>query len=319
MQKMKLLACRSNEPLATKIASELHMDLTPIRIKDFPDTEIHVQLDDSVRGSHVFIIQSTSPPVNTNLMELLICADACRRASASHITAVVPYFGYGRQDHKTTGREPITAKLVADLMSTAGVDRIVSVDLHSSQIQGFFNQPMDHLTATSVLISFLKGRDLSNHVVVSPDVGRAKHCEKFTDLLGLKFVLAHKRRIGAKVKVVEIVGDVKGKTPILVDDLIASGSISNTVFALEELGASPAIVVATHPVFVDSFKDALFSYSSFIKEVIVTDTIEIPEEKRHLNLSIVSVSSMLAEVIRRIYKDQSVSQVYWDQNIHFPV
>ena len=254
-------------------------------------------------------------------MELLIIIDAMRRASADHITAVIPYYGYGRQDHKSTGREPLSARLVSDLLANAGADRIVSVDLHAPQIQGFFNKVSDHLTAVTTLASHLRQRDLSNAVIVAPDVGRAKLAEKYTDILGLPMVLMHKRRhgIGGSSATVEaVVGDIKGKKPIIIDDLIASGSIHQQADTLLEHGAEPAIISVTHPVLIGKAPELLSRPS--IEEVLVTNTIPVPQERRANGLiKVISIAPLLASAILRIHQRRSVSEVFTQQNLLFPV
>ncbi|RKY03567.1 phosphoribosylpyrophosphate synthetase [Candidatus Poribacteria bacterium] len=311
----RLFSGRANPELAEEVAEELGVKLGKIRIRTFPDTEVHAQVEESVRGTDVYIIQPTCPPVNDNLMELLIMIDAFRRASVRQITAVIPYYGYSRQDRKATGREPISARLVADLLVTAGVDRVVSVDLHTPQIQGFFKIPMDHLTALYTFVEYFKKKDLTNAVIVSPDVGRAKLAEKYASLLELPLVLMHKRRAGIcgdTVEVVEIVGDVKGKVPIVIDDIIASGSIINQVRRLREAGAEPAYLAITHPVLVGKSLEHL--RSDDVREVVVTNTIPIPDWKREKlgpKLKVLSIAPLLAKVIAKIHRHESVSEVFY--------
>jgi len=255
-------------------------------------------------------------------MELLIVMDALKRASARQITAVIPYFGYARQDHKSTGREPISAKLVANLLVSAGADRIISVDLHATQIQGFFDIPFDHLTALATLASYLKEKHVENGVIVSPDVGRAKFAEKYADLLELPMALMHKRRAGVggtdvEVKA-EIVGDVRGRTPIIIDDLIASGSIYKHADSLVAEGANPAYISITHPVLTDDSTQRLNRPS--IQEIVTTNTIPVPAEKQtDGKVSVLSIAPLLAEAILRIHKHKSVSKVFLDQQVIFPV
>ena len=320
---LRLFSGRSNPELSEEIAAILGVQLGAAKISTFNDTEIHVQLEESVRGADIFIIQSTGPPVNENLMELLVMIDACSRASARQVTAVIPYFGYARQDHKSTGREPITARLVADLLTAAGADRVIALDLHASQIQGFFNIPMDHLTSTSIIAHYFqeKGVNGSNTVLVSPDVGRAKLTEKYADLLGLPMVLSHKRRTGVgghDVRVVEIVGDVEGKTPIIIDDLISSGSVYQQAEALVERGANPAYIAVTHAVFVGPYVERLSSPA--IREIVVTNSLQVTGEKLlGGRVKVLSIAPLLATVISRVHLKQSVSKVFSDENIVFPV
>jgi ribose-phosphate pyrophosphokinase len=317
----RLFAGRSNPGLAEEIAAILGVELGRISISTFPENEVHVQIEESIRGTDIYLIQPTCQPVNDNLMELLITIDAMKRASAQQITAVVPYFGYARQDHKSTGREPISAKLVANLLTSAGANRVVAVDLHATQIQGFFDIPADHLTAVTTLTDYLKTKDIEKGVIVSPDVGRAKLAEKYMEILGFPLVLMHKRRSGVggrQVQVVEIVGDVAGRTPILVDDLIASGSIYQQADALVEAGANPAYISITHPVLVGQALERLNRPS--IQEVVATNTIPVPPEKRlGGKIKVLSIAPLLALAIGRIHQHRSVSQVFSEQKIIFPV
>jgi len=317
----KLFCGRANPDLGKEIAEILSVSLGKIRISTFADSEVHVQIDESIRGKDIYIVQSTCEPVNENLMELLVMLDAFRRASARQVTAIIPYYGYARQDHKSTGREPISAKLVADLITTAGANRVVSVDLHATQIQGFFNIPMDHLTAVSTLADYFKKNTLENAVIVSPDVGRAKLADKYTDLLHLPMALMNKRRRGvggSKVEFLEIVGDVEGKTPILIDDVIASGSIAKQAEELVKAGSKEVCLAITHPVLVGPAMERL--QSPAVKELIVTNTIPVPEEKRlGGKVKVLSIAPLLAKAIQRIHQNLSVSQVFIDEKILFPV
>lgn len=318
----RLFTGRANPELGKEIGSILGVELGKIAIATFPDSEIHVQIEESIRGADIYIVQPTCEPVNDNLMELLIVMDALKRASARQITAVIPYFGYARQDHKSTGREPISAKLVANLLASAGADRIISVDLHATQIQGFFDIPFDHLTALATLASYLKEKHVENGVIVSPDVGRAKFAEKYADLLELPMALMHKRRAGVggtdvEVKA-EIVGDVRGRTPIIIDDLIASGSIYKHADSLVAEGANPAYISITHPVLTDDSTQRLNRPS--IQEIVTTNTIPVPAEKQiDGKVSVLSIAPLLAEAILRIHKHKSVSKVFLDQQVIFPV
>tara|TARA_B100001105_G_scaffold92678_2_gene73753 strand:- start:834 stop:1829 length:996 start_codon:yes stop_codon:yes gene_type:complete len=318
----RLFTGRANPELGKEIGSILGVELGKIAIATFPDSEIHVQIEESIRGADIYIVQPTCEPVNDNLMELLIVMDALKRASARQITAVIPYFGYARQDHKSTGREPISAKLVANLLASAGADRIISVDLHATQIQGFFDIPFDHLTALATLASYLKEKHVENGVIVSPDVGRAKFAEKYADLLELPMALMHKRRAGVggtdvEVKA-EIIGDVRGRTPIIIDDLIASGSIYKHADSLVAEGANPAYISITHPVLTDDSTQRLNRPS--IQEIVTTNTIPVPAEKQiDGKVSVLSIAPLLAEAILRIHKHKSVSKVFLDQQVIFPV
>jgi ribose-phosphate pyrophosphokinase len=318
---LKFFCGRSNPELGEEIADALGTSLGDIRISKLADSETHVQIEESVRGKNVFILQSTCEPVNDNLMELLIILDACRRASAREITAIVPYFGYARQDHKSTGREPISAKLVADLIAAAGANRVVSVDLHATQIQGFFTIPMDHLTAVPVLAGHFKQNALEDPVVVAPDVGRTKLAEKYTDILHLPMALMTKRRRGVgggEMEVLSIVGDVKGKTPILIDDVIASGSIVREAEHLVGSGSREVHLAITHPALVGPALEWLKSPA--IKQLVVTNTIPVPQLKRlGGKVTVLSIAPLLAQVIQRIHRNQSVSRVFLEDNLSFPV
>jgi len=317
----RLFCGRANPSLGQEIAEILGICPGDIKISTFPDTELHVQIDESCRGADIYIVQSTCPPVNENLMELLVMIDAFRRASARQITAVIPYYGYARQDHKSTGREPISAKLVADLITVAGANRVISVDLHATQIQGFFSIPMDHLTAVPTLAGYFKDKKPENSVIVSPDVGRAKLADKYAMLLGLPMALMHKRRSGVgggTMEVVDIVGDVKGKTPIIIDDLIASGSIIEHAKALVNAGSQPACIAVTHPVLVGKSLERLSHPAA--EEVIVTNTIPVCEEKRlGGKIKVLSIAPLLAKVIQRVHQNLSVSKVFIEEQFDFPV
>jgi ribose-phosphate pyrophosphokinase len=255
-------------------------------------------------------------------MELLITIDAMKRASARQITAIIPYFGYARQDHKTTGREPISAKLVANLLTTAGASRVMAIDLHVPQIQGFFDIPMDHLTAVTTLANYFRDKQIENGVVVSPDAGRAKLAEKYAQILRLPLAIMHKRRNGPdgqEVKFVELVGDVKDKTPIVIDDEIATGgSIYQQAQALAAAGAKPAYVSIAHAVLVGPALERLKHPS--IREVVTTNTIPIPAEKQlDGKIKVLSIAPLLAEAILRVHQHRSVSQVFRDQHLDFAV
>lgn len=318
---LRLFTGTAHPGLGKEIADILGVTLGKIQISTFADTETWAQIEESVRESDVFILQPTGPPVNDTLMQLLIMLDAFKNASAASVTTVIPYFGYAKQDRKSTGREPITARLVADILICAGADRVVSIDLHVAQIQGFFSIPMDHLTALTTLVKYLREKDLSNAVVVAPDVGRAKFAEKYAGLLDLPMALMHKRRKrGTAPEVVALVGDVRGKTPIIVDDMITTGgTISNSAKALTEAGANPCYIAATHGVLVGNALKSL-SHES-IREVIVTNTVPISAEKRAQlpKLSVLTIAPLLAEVIRRIYNGESVSHVFRQAELEFPV
>ena len=307
--------------LGQEIADFLKVKLTNVKVSRFPDSETHVQVEDSVRGKDVYIIQPTCEPVNDTLMELLITIDACKRASAHQITVVAPYYGYGRQDHKSTGREPITAKLVADLISVAGANRIISMDLHAAAIQGFFDIPMDHLTAVPILAKYLKKLGSKNTIIVAPDAGRTKMAEKYTDVLQWPMAIMTKRRKGIGGKELgsyTVLGDVKGKTAVIIDDVIAGGSILKEVSILFEAGAKEVYLSITHPMLVGAAIELL--KKSAVKKLIVTNTIPVSEEKLKCGkIEVLSVAPLLGEVIYNIHNNKSVSSLFLKEHLVFPV
>jgi ribose-phosphate pyrophosphokinase len=318
---IKLICGSANTNLGQEIARILGTHLCDIRTSRFADTEIHVQIEESVRGQDVYIIQPTCPPVNEHLMEMLITIDACRRASARQITAIIPYYGYARQDHKSTGREPISAKLVADLITVAGADRVVSVDLHASPIQGFFNIPMDHLTAVPILARYFRKPEFTDLVIVAPDAGRTKLAEKYIDILQAPMAIMTKRRKGIGGKEVEffnIMGDVKDKTAIIIDDVIASGSIVREADMLLKCGAREVYLSITHPVLVGPGIERL--RQSSVKALVVTNTVPVPEEKMlGGKVKVLSIAPLLAKVIKNIHCNKSVSQLFRKDKLEFPV
>lgn len=311
---IKIFAGNSNLAVAKHIADALKMPLGKADVKTFSDGEISVSLNESVRGSDCFIVQSTCNPVNQNLMELLIMIDAMKRASAARITAVMPYFGYARQDRQAKARDPISAKLVADLITTAGADRVLTMDLHAPQIQGFFNIPVDHLVGSRLLASFLKNR-VKNHtdeyVVVSPDFGSVTRVRYFSAKLSLPIAIIDKRRQRANVsEVMNIIGDVKNKKVILVDDMIdTAGTLCNAAAAvIEKGGASEVLACATHAVLSGPAIERI--KNSSIKELFLLDTIPISKENFIDKFNILSVASLFAEAIERIYDDVPVSSMF---------
>ena len=318
---LKIISGSANPEFSVEIAQFLKVPLSEMSISKFADSETHVQIEESVRGKDVYIIQPTCPPVNENLMELLITIDACRRASARQITAVVPYYGYARQDHKSTGREPITAKLVADLIATSGADRVVSVDLHAAAIQGFFNIPMDHLTAVPILAGYFKKKEFKDAVIVAPDAGRAKLAEKYTDILQLPLAVMAKRRKGVGGKELElhsVMGDVKGKIAIIIDDVITSGSVTQEAKMLIDAGAKEVYLSITHSILAGQSLERL--HSPVIKELITTNTVPVPKEKLlGGKVKVLSIAPLLAKVIRYIHQNKSVSQLFLKEKIVFPV
>lgn len=313
--KLKIFALSSNRPLAEKIADEVGVELGDINISQFADGEIKVNIDESIRGDHVYLVQSTSYPVNDHLMELLIAIDALRRASAKTINVVIPYYGYARQDRKAQPREPITAKLVANMLVQAGVDRLVTLDLHAAQIQGFFDIPMDHLLGAPLLANYfidnhLEGDDV---VVVSPDHGGVTRARKLAEFLKSPIAIIDKRRPKANVaEVMNIIGDVKGKKAILIDDMIdTAGTITLAAQALQDAGATAVYACCTHAVLSGPAIERL--ENSVIKEVIVTDSIQLPEEKMSPKIVQVSVSQLIAEAIKRIHENRSVSPLFQEK------
>lgn len=311
---IKLFAANSNPKLAQEIAEKLHMDLGQSSVGLFSDGEIFVNIGETVRGSDVFVIQSTSSPVNDNLMEMLIMIDAFKRASAGRITAVIPYFGYARQDRKAKARDPISAKLVADLIATAGADRVLTMDLHAAQIQGFFNIPLDHLLGVPILAPYFLEKfknNLDDIVVVSPDFGSVTRARNFAQKLNAPIAIIDKRRPKPNVsEVMNIIGDVKDKTVILVDDMIdTAGTIVHGAQALvEKGGAKEVYACCTHPVLSGPAIERL--EASPIKELVCLNTIELPPEKIMKKTKVLSVAPIFAEAIERIYEDISVSPLF---------
>ena len=302
---LKLFSGTANPKLAYEIARTLGVRLGDAIVGRFPDGEIKVQLGESVRGNDVYIIQSTCPPVNDNLMELLTLVDAVRRSSASRINAVIPYFGYARQDKQVAGREPITANLVSTLLEAAGVERVITIDLHSRQLQGFFDIPLDMLSALRTIANHLRSGGLEDTVIVSPDTGRSEEARRLTELLGLPLAFMYKRRTSERdTQVTAVIGDVVGKRVILVDDVISTGgTLRRAVEALIEAGARPDMrIAATHAVLAGDARDRLAHPA--IKEVIVTDTIPLPLEDRY---TVLSVAPLLASAIAHVNQHKSVS------------
>ena len=312
-KKMMLFSGRAYPELGDEIAGCLGIEPTPTTLYDFANGEIFVRFLESVRGCDAFVLQSHTSPINQWIMEHLIMVDALKRASAKRITVVAPFFGYARQDKKSRGREPISARLMADLFLTAGADRIMAVDLHTAQIQGFFDGPVDHLFALPILASYIESRlDLSRVTVVAPDAGRVRVCERWTDRLGCPLAIIHKRRdpdVANQVKILEVVGAVAGRTCILVDDMIDTGStIANASETLFEQGATQVIVTATHGVLSGPAVDLL--KNSSVSEVIVTNTLPIPDEKRFDKLTVLSIAPLIARAIREVFSDGSVTSLF---------
>lgn len=308
---IKLFSGNANKKLAVEICDFLREPLGDAMVGTFSDGEILVQINENVRGMDVFVLQPTSAPVNHNLMELLIMIDALKRASARRITAVIPYYGYGRQDRKVQPRVPITAKLVADLISAAGADRLLTIDLHAAQIQGFFDIPVDHLYATPVLLDYLKKKDASKLVVVSPDAGGVERARAFAKRLNTSIAIVDKRRVEANVsELMNIVGDVERKEALLLDDMIdTAGTITQAVSALKNKGATKVFAACTHAVLSGPAITRL--NESELNEVIVTNTISLDHKSEECKkLTVLSVAPLLGEAIKRIHEESSVSSLF---------
>ena len=309
--RLRLFSGSANIPLAEEVARYLGMDLGPMLRKQFADGELYVQIQESIRGCDVYLIQPCCNPVNDHLMELMIMVDACRRASARQITAVIPYYGYARADRKTAGREAITAKLVANLITEAGANRVLAMDLHSSQIQGYFDIPLDHVYGSPVIIDYLMSKKLPDLVVVSPDVGGVARARAFAKKLNdASLAIIDKRRQAHNVaEVLNLIGDVRGKTAVLVDDMIdTAGTILEGARLLRENGARQVYAVATHAVLSGPAIPRLSS--GVIEEVIVTNTIPVPKDNYFPQLTVLSVANLLGETIWRIHEDNSVSSMF---------
>jgi ribose-phosphate pyrophosphokinase len=316
-KKLMLIPGRAHPELAAEVALQLGIEPTPTAAYDFANGEIFVRFEESVRGSDAFVLQSHSDPLNKSIMEQLIMVDALKRASAKRITVVMPFYGYGRQDKKHRGREPISARLIADLFRTAGADRLMAVDLHTAQIQGFFDGPVDHLFALPLLAHYVGNRvDRQRLTVVSPDAGRVRVAERWTDRLVCPLAIIHKRRdpdVANEVRVFEVVGQVAGRTCVLVDDMIdTGGTITKAADALFDKGAADVIVTATHGVLSGDAVDRL--KNSRISEVVLTDTLPIPEERRFDKLTVLSIAPLLARAIREVFDDGSVTSLFEGQS-----
>ena len=309
-KKLKIFTGNANPALAKEICDYLGLPLGEAFVGRFNNGEVQIMIDESVRGKDVFIIQPTSYPVNDNLMELMVMADALKRASARHITAVVPYYGYARQDRKTRGREPITAKLVANLMQTAGITRLVTVDLHAGQIQGFFDVPVDHLFGASILAKYINEKNMEDVIVVSPDLGGVTRARDLADRIGAPIAIIEKKRPEPGVaKVMNLIGDVAGKNCIVIDDIVdTAGSLVEGAKALEEFGAKSVTAAVTHAVLTDPASERIAN--SNIKELIVTNTIPLPENCNLPNITQLSVAPLLGEAIMRIFHEVSVSNLF---------
>lgn len=316
-QSLVILSGNANKKLAKRICKCLGVQLGKLEVGKFPDGEVQVKIRSDVRGANVFLIQPTCDPVNDSLMELLVVVDALRRASASRITAVIPYFGYARQDRKDEGRVPITAKLVANLISTAGVQRVVTLDLHAAQIQGFFDIPVDHLYGSQVLARHISQLGLGELTITSPDVGGLKMALSLKKLLGAELAVVEKRRIAADaVETGFVIGDVADRDVVIVDDLISTGgTITKAARVLKDSGAGRVIIAATHAVFCEPAAERLGNAvaEGVIERIIVTDTIPFKEDIP--NLAVLSVAELLGETIHRIHTNKSVSQLFTSRNM----
>ena len=311
LERIRIFSGNSNVALAEKICGNLGVSLGKANVTTFSDGETRVEINENVRGMDVFIIQSSCPPVNVTLMELLIMIDAMKRASADRVTAVIPYYGYARQDRKVAPRAPITAKLIADLITAAGAHRVLSMDLHAGQIQGFFNIPVDNLFATPVLLDYLKKNFQNDIVIVSPDTGGVERARAFASRLGANLAIIDKRREGPnEAQVMNIIGHVRDKKVIILDDMIdTAGTVVQAAAALKEAGAVEVSVCATHPVLSGPAIERL--EKSTIKEVIVTDTIPLhPRAQACKTIKVLSVASLLSEAVRRIYYNDSISSLF---------
>jgi ribose-phosphate pyrophosphokinase len=308
---MKIVACNSNRPLAEAVAATLKLPLTRASIRRFADMEVFVEIHENVRGEDVFVMQSTSYPANDTLMELLVTLDALRRSSARRITAVIPYFGYARQDRKTASRSPISAKLVANLITTAGANRVLTMDLHAAQIQGFFDIPVDHLFASPVLVGYVRDLNLPNLTVVSPDAGGVERARFFARKMEAPMAIVDKRRTDMNVaEVMNVIGDVKDRTCLILDDIIdTAGTLVGTVNALLEKGAREVYACASHPVLSGPAVERIAN--SRLKEVIVTNTIPLTEEAARLpKIKVLSIAGLLGRAIESIHMETSVSTLF---------
>ena len=307
---LKLIAASGNPALAQLISERLDVPLTDPRLRHFPDGEINVKIEDSMRGHDVFVIQPTSPPVNEHLMELFIILDALRRASAGRVTAVVPYYGYARKERKTQPREPISAKLVANFITLAGADRLLLLDLHAEAIEGFFDVPTDHLSPHRIFADYLTTRNLKHLTIVAPDAGGGRRAEAVANDLGAPIAFGYKRRPDENsVDVIAVSGDVKGRDCVVVEDIITTGTtISKLALALHKQGANKVLICATHPVLSGDAVERL--KNADVEEVIVTDSVPIPSEKLGPPLTVLSVAPLLAEAIIRVHENRSVSALF---------
>jgi len=315
-KRLQLVSGRCNEPLAAEIATHLGVELADAHLSEFANGEIYCRFGESIRGADVFIIQTHGPPVNASIMEQAIMIDAAKRASAKRITAVCPYYGYARQDRKASGREPITAKLVADILAAAGANRVLSVDLHSGQIQGFFDGPVDHLTAMPVLLEYLRNHSQETPVIVSPDIGRMKYAARYAEHLGAGLASIYKRRpSGAHntVEAVDVMGDVAGRCCVIVDDMIdTAGTVCAAADLLASHGATDVWAMATHGVLSDPAIDRL--KNSVLSRVVVTNTLPLAEHRKIDKIEVLSVAALIADALDAVFEDTSVSELFGGEN-----
>ena len=315
-KRLELFSGRSNLPLATEVAAHLGVQLGDANLTQFANGELHARFGESVRGADVFIVQTHSRPVNDSIMEQLIMIDAAKRASAKRITAVCPFYGYSRQDRKAEGREPITAKLLADLLKVAGADRVVSVDLHSGQIQGFFDGQFDHLTAMPVLVQYLHDNVDDDMVVVAPDAGRVRVAERYSQHLAADLAFVHKRHLKGRanaVRALDVVGEVAGRTCVLIDDMIdTAGTMVAAAELLVARGASEVLALATHAVLSEPAIDRL--KNSSISKVVVTDTLPLADDCRIDKIEVLSVAHIIADALSAVFEDSSVSDIFGGEN-----
>ena len=316
VSRKRLMVCSgtAHRKLGEEVATAMGVNLSDVEISRFSNGEIYVRFPESVRGVDAFVIQTCAEPVNDNIMEMLLMIDALKRASARRITAVMPYYGYSRQDKKTLPREPISAHLVADVITAAGADRVLSVDLHAGQIQGFFHFPVDHVTALPLLTSYIAQKNLSDPVVVSPDAGRVKVANKLCNRLHVPLAIMHKRRPEKNVaEMLHVIGEVEGKTAVLIDDMIdTAGTMVEAASTLKREGAREIYACATHPILSGSAVERL--QLSEIKELVVTNSLPLPPEKKIGKITVLSIASLLANTIMAVFKDESVSEIVGGDN-----
>jgi len=307
---MKVFSGTANRPLAEHICEHLNMRLGEASVSRFPDGEVRVKIEEDVRGADIFVVQPTCPPVNDNLMELVLLIDAFKRASAERITAVVPYFGYARQDRKDEGRVPISAKLVSNMIVGAGASRVLALDLHAAQVQGFFDIPVDHLYASPVLTRYFRRLDIKDLVVVAPDVGSSRLARGYAKRLNAGLAIVDKRRVSDRVtEVMNVIGEVKGKGVLLIDDMISTASsITQAAKTVHDLGAKEVYLAATHALLCGNAMALLDAAP--VEAIVVTDTIPLPEQKQRPNLRVMSVARLLGEAVLRIHHAESVSRLF---------